>query len=220
MNRKKISDGKREYPRLPIIRQREGEVLPRCGAYDCIGINGFARQARDKLFAFGKGVFYERKTHRRCQHSRIRPLGGESINELLSRYGEYILGRMGIPYREKNISVLSVVLDAPVEITNALTGRLGKLENVAVKALFENMREQRTKKEKKFYEKDRIGALRRLSAVFMATGCVSRERSRLPTPRSLARRMWKFICPTARPLWRWPNNSIGTGKGTRNIITL
>ena len=60
----------------------------------------------------------------------------ESINELLSRYGEYILGRMGIPYREKNISVLSVVLDAPVEITNALTGRLGKLENVAVKALF------------------------------------------------------------------------------------
>ena len=60
----------------------------------------------------------------------------ESINELLSRYGEYILGRMGIPYREKNISVLSVVLDAPVEITNALTGRLGKLKNVAVKALF------------------------------------------------------------------------------------
>ena len=60
----------------------------------------------------------------------------ESIKELLSRYGEYILGRMGIPYREKNISVLSVVLDAPVEITNALTGRLGKLENVAVKALF------------------------------------------------------------------------------------
>lgn len=63
----------------------------------------------------------------------------ESINELLSRYGEYILGRMGIPYREKNISVLSVVLDAPVEITNALTGRLGKLENVAVKALFEKI---------------------------------------------------------------------------------
>ena len=60
----------------------------------------------------------------------------ESINEVLSRYGEYIVGRMGIPYREKNISVLSVVLDAPVEITNALTGRLGKLENVAVKALF------------------------------------------------------------------------------------
>lgn len=60
----------------------------------------------------------------------------EKINAILSAYGEYILGRMGIPYREKGISVLSVVLDAPVEITNALTGKLGKLENVSVKALF------------------------------------------------------------------------------------
>lgn len=60
----------------------------------------------------------------------------EKINALLSSYGEYILGRMGIPYREKRVSVLSVVLDAPVEATNALTGRLGKLPNVSVKALF------------------------------------------------------------------------------------
>lgn len=43
---------------------------------------------------------------------------------------------MGIPYREKSVSVLSVVLDAPIEITNALTGKLGKIDNVAVKALF------------------------------------------------------------------------------------
>lgn len=60
----------------------------------------------------------------------------EKINAILSSYGEYILGRMGIPYKEKNVSVLSVVLDAPVEITNALTGKLGKVENVSVKALF------------------------------------------------------------------------------------
>lgn len=60
----------------------------------------------------------------------------EKINATLSLYGEYILGRMGIPYREKGISVLSVVLDAPVEITNALTGKLGKIEHVGVKALF------------------------------------------------------------------------------------
>lgn len=60
----------------------------------------------------------------------------EKINAILSAYGEYILGRMGIPYRENGISVLSVVLDVPVEITNALTGKLGKLENVSVKALF------------------------------------------------------------------------------------
>lgn len=60
----------------------------------------------------------------------------EKINATLSLYGEYILGRMGIPYREKGISVLSVVVDAPVEITNALTGKLGKIEHVGVKALF------------------------------------------------------------------------------------
>ena len=60
----------------------------------------------------------------------------EKINATRSLYGEYILGRMGIPYREKGISVLSVVLDAPVEITNALTGKLGRIEHVGVKALF------------------------------------------------------------------------------------
>ena len=60
----------------------------------------------------------------------------EAINGLLSDYGEYILGRMGIPYKEKNVSVLSVVLDAPVETTNALTGKLGRINGVQVKALF------------------------------------------------------------------------------------
>ena len=56
----------------------------------------------------------------------------EKINAALSAYGEYILGRMGIPYKEKGVSVLSVVLDAPVEITNALTGKLGNIDNVSV----------------------------------------------------------------------------------------
>ena len=60
----------------------------------------------------------------------------ERVNALLSEFGDWILGRMGIPYREKNVSVLSVVLDAPVEITNALTGKLGRIAGVSVKALF------------------------------------------------------------------------------------
>lgn len=46
---------------------------------------------------------------------------------------------MGIPYKEKDVSVLSVVLDSPVEITNALTGKLGKVDGVSVKALFGKM---------------------------------------------------------------------------------
>ena len=60
----------------------------------------------------------------------------ETVNGFLSEYGEWILGRMGIPYKEKGVSVLSVVMDAPVEITNALTGKLGRLSGVSVKALF------------------------------------------------------------------------------------
>lgn len=60
----------------------------------------------------------------------------EKVNGALSLYAGYIIGRMGIPYKEKNVSVLSVALDAPVEITNALTGKLGKIEGVSVKALF------------------------------------------------------------------------------------
>lgn len=59
-----------------------------------------------------------------------------SVNACLSEYGEYIVGRMGIPYREKGVSVISVVLDAPLGVVNALTGKLGKLSGVSAKALF------------------------------------------------------------------------------------
>lgn len=60
----------------------------------------------------------------------------EKLNAALSEYGEYIIGRMGIPYREKNISVLAVVLDAPLAAINALTGRIGQLDGVTAKTLF------------------------------------------------------------------------------------
>ena len=63
----------------------------------------------------------------------------EKLNGILSDYGDWILGRMGIPYKEKAVSVLSVVLDAPVEITNAMTGKIGRLNGVSVKALFGKM---------------------------------------------------------------------------------
>lgn len=60
----------------------------------------------------------------------------EKINALLSEYGEYVVGRMGIPYREKGVSVLSVVLDAPTTAVNALTGKIGSLSGVTAKTLF------------------------------------------------------------------------------------
>ena len=57
------------------------------------------------------------------------------INALLSDFGNYIVGRMGIPYKEKNVAVLCVVIDAPAEIINTLTGKIGMLEGVTAKTL-------------------------------------------------------------------------------------
>ncbi len=57
------------------------------------------------------------------------------INSLLSAYGDYIVGRMGVPYKAKNISVLCVIIDAPLEILNTLTGKIGMLKGVSAKTL-------------------------------------------------------------------------------------
>jgi putative iron-only hydrogenase system regulator len=57
------------------------------------------------------------------------------INTILSEFGEYIIGRMGIPYREKNISVMCVVMDAPNEVINSLTGKIGMISGVSAKTL-------------------------------------------------------------------------------------
>lgn len=60
----------------------------------------------------------------------------EQLNAYLSQFAEYIVGRMGIPYRERGVSVLCVVLDAPPATINALTGKIGKLSGVNAKTLF------------------------------------------------------------------------------------
>jgi putative iron-only hydrogenase system regulator len=60
----------------------------------------------------------------------------EKLNAYLSEYGDCVVGRMGIPYREKGVSVLCVVLDAPMPTLNALTGKIGMLKGVSAKMLF------------------------------------------------------------------------------------
>lgn len=60
----------------------------------------------------------------------------EAINRMLHEYGEYIVGRMGIPYRSRGVSIISVVLDAPADAVSALSGRLGMLDGVSVKAVY------------------------------------------------------------------------------------
>ena len=57
------------------------------------------------------------------------------INALLSEYGNFVIGRMGIPYKEKGVSVLCVALDAPAEVLNTLTGKIGMLDGVTAKTL-------------------------------------------------------------------------------------
>ena len=58
------------------------------------------------------------------------------VNSLLSEDGHYIKGRMGIPYEEKQVSVISVVMDAPMDIISALSGKLGALQGVSIKTVY------------------------------------------------------------------------------------
>ena len=60
----------------------------------------------------------------------------EAVNAALHEYGRFIVGRLGLPLRERGISTISVVLDAPVNAVNALTGKLGTIPGVSAKALF------------------------------------------------------------------------------------
>lgn len=55
------------------------------------------------------------------------------VNEVLSAYGDVIVGRMGVPYRERNISVIALIVDGTTDEIGALTGRLGNIEGVMVK---------------------------------------------------------------------------------------
>ncbi len=58
------------------------------------------------------------------------------INNTLHDYGEYIIGRMGIPYGKRGISVISVAVDAPGSVISALSGKLGMIKNVSVKTMY------------------------------------------------------------------------------------
>lgn len=63
----------------------------------------------------------------------------EKLNTVLHEYGEHIIGRMGLPYREKGIHIVSVALDAPQDTIAALAGNLGNIEGVSVKTAYSNI---------------------------------------------------------------------------------
>lgn len=63
----------------------------------------------------------------------------QAINELLHTHGNYIIGRMGIPYHKRNISIISIALDAPQNVTAALAGKIGALPGVSVKTAYSSI---------------------------------------------------------------------------------
>lgn len=64
------------------------------------------------------------------------PEAVESLNALLHQYGQYIIGRMGVPYPKRGVNVISVAMDAPQETVSALSGKIGRLTGVTAKTVY------------------------------------------------------------------------------------
>ncbi len=66
----------------------------------------------------------------------------EELNEILHNYSEYIIGRMGIPYQKRNISLISVAIDAPADVISSLSGKIGMLKGISAKTVYSKLPEQ------------------------------------------------------------------------------
>lgn len=64
------------------------------------------------------------------------PESAEALNALLHQYKDYIIGRMGLPYRQRHINIISLVLDAPSDVISSLSGKVGMLPGISCKALY------------------------------------------------------------------------------------
>ena len=82
------------------------------------------------------------------ENSRVAVIGiivedknqAESVNALLHQYGEYIIGRMGIPYREKKVNIISIAIDAPQDVISALSGKIGNLPGIQSKTVYSGVK--------------------------------------------------------------------------------
>lgn len=61
------------------------------------------------------------------------------INSILSEFGDFVIGRMGIPYKQKSVFIISVAVDAPAEVINSITGKIGQLSGVSAKTLMSKL---------------------------------------------------------------------------------
>ncbi len=62
-----------------------------------------------------------------------------ALNEVLHEYGRYIIGRMGIPYKEKKVNIISIAMDAPQDVINSMSGKIGRLDGVTSKVAYSNV---------------------------------------------------------------------------------
>lgn len=67
------------------------------------------------------------------------PEAVEKLNGILHEYRQYIIGRMGIPYQKRKVSIISVAVDAPIKVINAMSGKLGMLDGVSAKTVYSKM---------------------------------------------------------------------------------
>ena len=65
-----------------------------------------------------------------------KPEAASAVNEVLHQYSQYVIGRMGIPYRHRGISIISVAVEAPQSAISALSGKVGSLSGVSVKTAY------------------------------------------------------------------------------------
>lgn len=63
----------------------------------------------------------------------------KQLNEILHQYGEYIIGRMGIPYSKRQVNIISIAIDAPADVISALAGKLGRLPGVSSKVIYSKL---------------------------------------------------------------------------------
>jgi len=63
----------------------------------------------------------------------------EAVNAILHEYSPYILGRMGIPYRDRGINIISIAVDAPQDVINTMSGKIGKLPGISAKTAYSNV---------------------------------------------------------------------------------
>ena len=63
----------------------------------------------------------------------------DALNRLLHEYGDYILSRMGLPYRKRDVNIISISLEAPQDVINSLAGRIGRLQGITAKTVYSSL---------------------------------------------------------------------------------